>query len=892
MYSAFLLLLASATPIVSAQSASWSAAYSKATAALSKLSQNDKIGMVTGVGWGKGPCVGNTAAPSGISFPSLCIQDSPLGVRYANPVTAFPAGTNAGMTWDRTLMNQRGAALGAESKGLGVHVQLGPVAGPLGKIAQGGRGWEGFGTDPYLSGVAMIETITGMQSSGTQACAKHYIGNEQELNRESMSSNIDDRTLHELYLWPFADAVRANVASVMCSYNQINGTFSCENEESMTGILKTELGFPGYIMSDWDAQHTTVTSANSGLDMTMPGSDYSDTPSSVLWGQNLANAISSGQVAQSRLDDMVTRILAAWYLVGQDQGFPAVAFNSWTGGQASVNVTSNHNQVARAVARDSIVLLKNTNSTLPLNKPSSIAIIGTDAQTNPSGPNACTDRGCDTGTLAMAIKTRAASDGTTITTSISDNGSAGASVAQSAEYAIVFINSDSGEGYITVEGVAGDRNNLDPWHSGNALVQSVAAVNKKTIVVIHSVGPVILETILAQPNVVAVVWAGIPGQESGSALTDILYGSTAPSGKLTYTIAKQASDYGTAVVSGSDNYPEGLFIDYRHFDKSNIEPRYEFGYGLSYTTFGYTNLAIDITVSTGPTTGQTVPGGPSDLFESVGTVTVQVANTGSVAGSEVAQLYIGLPSSAPSSPPKQLRGFDKLSLAAGASGTATFDLTRRDLSYWDVSKQKWVVPSGVFTVYVGASSRDIRLQGTFTLDHVICRANTDPVWTVWWTGLDRPYSVFIWLDLQGNESMGLCRTPSKLPSQLRNEPGLIIHTTSSTYITMFRAAVQDAHLVNFFYLSPPSLMIDGQKLLIDACIAEGVPRYTAGNWSMDSRKSELGKQPPKDPTKLVQAYIEDREAEGRIKAVHVLNSCFLERPWVGMWDAKGDLFKY
>lgn len=172
MNAAFILLLASATPLVDAQSASWSAAYSKASAALSKLSQNDKIGMVTGVGWEEGPCVGNTAAPSGISYPSLCIQDGPLGVRYANPVTAFPAGTNAGLTWDRSLMNQRGAALGAESKGLGVNVQLGPVAGPLGKIPQGGRGWEGFGTDPYLSGIAMIETITGMQSSGTQACAK------------------------------------------------------------------------------------------------------------------------------------------------------------------------------------------------------------------------------------------------------------------------------------------------------------------------------------------------------------------------------------------------------------------------------------------------------------------------------------------------------------------------------------------------------------------------------------------------------------------------------------------------------------------------------------------------------------------------------------------------
>lgn len=269
--------------------------------------------------------------------------------------------------------------------------------------------------------------------------------------------------------------------------------------------------------------------------------------------------------------------------------------------------------------------------------------------------------------------------------------------------------------YITVEGNAGDRNNLDPWHSGNALVQAVAAVNKKTIVVIHSVGPVILETILAQPNVVAVVWAGIPGQESGSALADILYGNTAPSGKLTYTIAEQTSDYGTAVVSGNDNYPEGLFIDYRHFDQSNITPRYEFGYGLSYTSFEYADLAMDISVSTGPTTGQTVPGGPSDLFGTVGTVTVQITNTGSVTGSEVAQLYIGLPSSAPSSPPKQLRGFDKIPLTAGASGTATFSLTRRDLSYWDISQQKWVVPSGTFTIYVGASSRDIRLQGAFTV---------------------------------------------------------------------------------------------------------------------------------------------------------------------------------
>ncbi len=254
--------------------------------------------------------------------------------------------------------------------------------------------------------------------------------------------------------------------------------------------------------------------------------------------------------------------------------------------------------------------------------------------------------------------------------------------------------------------------NLDPWHSGNALVAAVAAVNKNTIVVIHSVGPLVLETILALPNVVAVVWAGIPGQDSGSGLADVLYGSVSPSGKLPYTIAKQASDYGTAIVNGDDSYPEGLFIDYRHFDKAAIAPRYEFGFGLSYTTFAYSNLAVSALGTTN--TPGTAPGGPKNLFDILATVTATITNNGTVAGAEVAQLYIGLPSSAPATPVRQLRGFDKISLAAAASGTVTFNLRRKDLSYWDASAEQWVLPSGAFTVSVGASSRDLRLTGTLS----------------------------------------------------------------------------------------------------------------------------------------------------------------------------------
>ncbi|KAI1413972.1 glycoside hydrolase family 3 protein [Hypoxylon sp. FL1857] len=696
----------------------WEAAYTKANASLAKLSQNDKINIVTGVGWNKGPCVGNTAAASSISYPQLCLQDGPLGVRYASGVNAFVPGIQVAATWDRGLMRERGQFMAEETKGCGVHVLLGPVAGPLGKNPAGGRNWEGFGADPYLQGIAMAETIEGMQSVGVQANAKHYILNEQELNRETMSSNIDDRTIHELYLWPFADAVHANVASVMCSYNKINGTWACENPYALDTLLKKQLGFQGYVMTDWNAQHSTAQSATSGLDMTMPGSDFNG--GSIFWGSKLSQAVSSGQVPQSRLDDMVRRILASFYLLGQDSGYPAINLKA--------NVQGTHKTNIRATARDGIVLLKNEGNILPLKKPGKLGLVGSAAVVNPQGMNSCTDQGCNTGALGMgwgsgtasyayfsapadAIRTRAQADGTQISLSSSDSTSSVGSAVNDADIAIVFITSDSGEGYITVENNVGDRNNLDPWHNGNDLVKAVAAANKNVIVVVHSVGPVILETILAQPNVKAIVWAGLPSQENGNALVDILYGDTSPSGKLPYTIAKSANDYGTGVVRGNDDFKEGLYVDYRRFDHENIEPRYEFGYGLSYTNFTYSDIFVDGRPTSGPATGDIIPGGRADLWEIVLRVTVTIKNTGTVKGAEVAQLYVSYPESA-ATPPKQLRGFDKLVLEPGASDNAAFDILRRDLSVWDTAKQEWVVPAGTFNISVGASSRDIRQSGT------------------------------------------------------------------------------------------------------------------------------------------------------------------------------------
>ncbi|KAL2141502.1 hypothetical protein VTI28DRAFT_2320 [Corynascus sepedonium] len=700
----------------------WEAAHSSAAAALAKLSQQDKINIVTGVGWDKGPCVGNTPAISSINYPQLCLQDGPLGVRFGSSITAFTPGIQAAATWDTDLIRQRGEYMGAEFRGVGVHSQLGPAPGPLGKIAHGGRNWEGFGVDPYLSGIATAETIEGIQSAGVQATVKHYILNEQELNRETMSSSADDRTIHELYLWPFADAVHSNVASVMCSYNKINGTWACENEHVLNGLLKEELGFPGYVVTDWNAQHSTDDAANNGLDMSMPGSDYNG--GNVLWGPALNSAVSGGQVPQSRLDDMVERILAAWYLLGQDADYPSVNLNA--------NVQGNHKENVRAIARDGIVLLKNDDGALPLQKPAKLALVGSHSVSNPQGINACPDKGCNTGALGMgwgsgsvdypylvspydALKARADADGTTLSLHDSDQTNGVANVASDADAAIVVITADSGEGYITVEDAVGDRPHLDPWHNGNELVKAVAAANKNTIVVVHSVGPIILEDILANEGVKAIVWAGLPSQENGNALVDILYGLTSPSGKLVYTIAKREEDYGTRVSNGDDSFSEGLFIDYRHFDQEEIEPRYEFGFGLSYTTFEYADLEATSTATAGPATGETIPGGAADLWEEVVTVTASITNSGEVDGAEVAQLYLTLPSSAPPSPPKQLRGFVKLKLAAGESGTATFNLRRRDISYWDSGVGQWVVPEGEFGVSVGSSSRDIRLTGSFTV---------------------------------------------------------------------------------------------------------------------------------------------------------------------------------
>jgi beta-glucosidase len=587
------------------------------------------------------------------------MQDSPLGIRFADYASAFTAGGTVAASWDRGEFYRRGYQMGMEHRGKGVDVQLGPVVGPLGRNPKGGRNWEGFSPDPVLSGIAVAETVRGIQDAGVIACTKHFIYNEQEHFRQpnpfedfgfvdAISSNVDDKTLHELYLWPFADAVRAGTGSIMCSYNKANNSQVCQNSYLQNYILKGELGFQGFIMSDWDAQHSGVASTLAGLDMTMPGDTDFDSGGS-FWGPNLTLSIINGTVPEWRLDDAATRIMAAYYLVGRDKTQVPVNFNSWTKdtygyqhffaqkGYGVVNqhvdVRADHYKSIRVAAAKSTVLLKN-NGALPLKGNEKFTgIFGNDAGESEYGPNGCPDRGCDNGTLAMGWGSGTADFPYLVTpleaikNTVSENGGVLQSVtdnyawaqimalAKQATVAVVFVNADSGEGYITVDGNAGDRNNLTLWQGGEELVRNVSGYCNNTIVVIHSVGPVLVDSFYESDNITAILWAGLPGQESGNAITDVLYGRVNPGGKLPFTMGNEASEYGPDLIyeptnghgSPQDNFEEGVFIDYRAFDKKNITPIYEFGFGLSYTTFAYSDLAVK-KVPAGnytPTTGMT-----------------------------------------------------------------------------------------------------------------------------------------------------------------------------------------------------------------------------------------------------------------------------------------------
>jgi len=648
----------------------WAEAVAKARAFVSDLTLEEKVNITTGVGL-TGRCVGNTGTIPRKQFAGFCLEDGPAGVRLTDYNSVFPVGINTAALWDKKLIYERSAAMGVEFRGKGVNIALTPGMN-MARAPAAGRNFEYAGGDPYLAGVVAKYSIQGVQDQGVIANAKHFIGNEQEHARgsslaQAYSMNADDRTLHEVYLWPFAESVEAGVASVMCSYNRINQTYGCENSYMMNGILKGELGFQGFVTTDWAAQTRGIDSALAGVDVDMPGfklyqggdfrspvnesTGFPGEPNPSVarggwFGANLIDAVNNGTMPESRLTDMVTRIMAAYFKLGQDKGYPAVNFDSRTradvldaeGPQVNfhVDVQHNHKKLIREIGAASAVLLKNENDALPLNLDDirSIGVFGEAAGPSPNGANGCVDRGCFEGTLAIgwgsgtanfpylidpysAILSYATSGDyhTTVEGVLNDtNPDQTEQVAARSQICLVFVGADSGEAYITVEGNMGDRNDLLLWHNGTELVQQVAQNCSNTIVGLQIPSAIDMEAFADHPNVTAIVNFGMAGQEAGNAVVDILFGAVNPSGRLPYTIGKRREDYAADVeyFNTTDltpsspistipqlDYVEKLNIDYRHFEANGIEPRYAFGHGLSYSTFNYQNLNIVRSSSSG-----------------------------------------------------------------------------------------------------------------------------------------------------------------------------------------------------------------------------------------------------------------------------------------------------
>ncbi|TFK64270.1 glycoside hydrolase family 3 protein, partial [Pluteus cervinus] len=712
---------------------------------------DEKLGILIGTGQlnSSRRCVGDTYPVSRLGIPALCLNDGPAGLRLSKGVTGFPTGINAAATFSRRLMFERGKAMGEEFRGKGVHVFLGPALDIM-RNPKAGRAWESFGADPYLNGEGAYFTIQGVQSVGVQACMKHLIANNQEHWRYGLTADVDDRTLRELYWYPFERGIEAGVTSVMCAYNRFNGTSSCHNAGLLgqDGILRKS-GFRGYVVSDWGATHDSADdNANSGLDMEQPG----DWIVIAFGGGNLKSAVKNGDVSQDRLNEMVSRVLAGWLKLGQDQGYPPVNFDSQKpdgSGPRNLNInvrSDEHTALVREIASASAVLLKNAPSTGPngvkrglpmdFSQIRSLAIIGQDA----GMPNQdCGDLNeCNDGTMSIgwgsgsnslefivppsdAIqsevnKVNAAGGGlggqnVTIAKSMSNDLGNGPNAAKGKDVAFVFVNAMSGElGFYTiVVGNMGDRNDLTLWWNGQDLVTKVAAVCSNTIVVVHSVGPVYMPW-NTNPNVTAIIYAGAPGEQTGPSIVDVITGRYNPRGRLPFSVADSEAAYGTSIVYNSLGFPEidyteKLSIDYRYMDANNFTPRYEFGYGLSYTTFGYSALSLS-KISPGPVAAT------SPTATAV-TLSFTIKNTGSVTGTEIAQIYLSFPGSA-GEPKMVLRGFEEVGeLAPGEERIVQTSLNARDLSVWDVPSQSWQQPSGTFTLYVGASIKDIRLSTVF-----------------------------------------------------------------------------------------------------------------------------------------------------------------------------------
>lgn len=764
----------------------WSEAESEAKKLIGMMTLDEKVNMTVGID--QEYCTGMTGSVPRLGIPSFCLSDGPTGISVTYNVSQFASPITLAATWNPQLASQHGLALGQEFHDSGVNFIFAPVAGgPLGRSPLGGRFWESLGADEYLTGVLGSKIVKAIQEdANVVACTKHFIGYEQESDRnmntllpqtqKPYSSEIDDFTMHQLYLWPFAEAARAGTGQVMCSYNRVNGTQQCQNAASLNGLLKYELNFRGNVVSDYGAAYSNEEATNNGLDLLMPGEgQFGIFPNyRGAHGQKLKDAVNAGKVKIERIDDIVKRILTPILRFQYSSTFknfitPKIHNAYGLVGTPVSNalgskVQRDYFEVIRKVGSESITMVKNEGNVLPLNKSNlnekkaTIAILGSDAHgstdhgksCNPN--NECDDLLHDQGTQTDgqgsafayppyiinpldAIKTYVkdspqiniqSSRGKHFSISTADRASHAVDLARTADVAIVFGNARGKE--------TEDRSNLTLREHADDLIKRVAAVNKQTIVVLHTPGPILMEEWIDHPNVTSVLFAYYPGQESGASLTPILFGDQSPSGRLPFVIGKKVNDWLPNSISNQHltlhpeiPFSEGILIDWKWFDSKGIVPRYPFGHGLSYTSFSYASFEVnkaflpdkesEFTTNEAFEPHQNVQG--NSLYDIILEASITVSNIGKAKASEVVQLYISFPKDSTGMTASHLlRGFDKKEIGPGESVKFTFSIRRKDISIWDPVHQRWRIPSGEFTFFSGpqgAIDWEKKLQARLTL---------------------------------------------------------------------------------------------------------------------------------------------------------------------------------
>ncbi len=689
---------------------------------LSDLSLEDKASLCSGQGsW-------NTKAIKGGGISAILMTDGPHGVRKVREdidepgikdsyeATCYPTASGLAASWNTELLNEVGFALGQEAKEMDINILLGPGVN-IKRSPLGGRNFEYFSEDPYLSGKLAAAYINGVQSQGVGTSLKHFVANNQEFRRMSTNAEISERALREIYLKSFEIAVKeASPWSLMCAYNKVNGKYCSEHPRLLTEILREEWGFDGIVISDWGAVNDRVEGLKAGLELEMPGSQ------GIRDGEIVA-AVQNNRLSEEVFDEAVRRLLKTIFKAESQDGLIE-----------DIAQVSNYNELAYKAATESMVLLKNDDS-LPLNNENKVAIIGEMAkdlrrqgqgssQVNPSKLDDFlesfknnlpddTEITFDKGYLLNHYRNKKdINTGADKLQEYSQLLEEAKTNAADADVAIIFVGLTD-----DYEAEGQDRDNLSIPENQEVLIYEVASVQSNTVVVLTNGAPVELPW---KDNVSSILEGYLGGQSAARAIADIITGEVNPSGKLaeTFPIALKDTPAYLNFPGEKDRvlYGEDIYVGYRYYDKKEIKPAYPFGHGLSYTNFDYNDLKI-----------YQYPLNDSskkNMTEIVAEVSFAITNSGSKAGSEIAQLYISAEDSQVRRPVKELKGFSKVKLEPGQSQELSFNITAADLAYYEPEIANWLTEPGSYQVLIGSSSRNIRLIGEIDITDFITSAES------------------------------------------------------------------------------------------------------------------------------------------------------------------------